>query len=166
MSRKVDMTKLLAKIAAVTNKEVEELEQVRERYSYEEAVLEMQSVINFYHARIRPVQGPKETPVEFQARQNAWHIKKCKGCNLDFAYSYTYDGVAFCSLDCLDGELRSIGLKLTYGRDLKKRWGTYHPAIVPSSALEILRSLGESESESADDPSLTDLPTLHPSDSA
>lgn len=150
MSRKINKDKLSEKLAAFLNMPVEEVkEKAKQLYSYEETVLEMQSVLNFYKARIQPRQGPKEPDAEFDKRYQEWRIKECEGCHLNFAYAYTYDGVKFCSLDCLDGELRKIGLKVTYGRNLKQRWGQYHPAIVPSSALGILQSLPQSQSSDA-----------------
>lgn len=150
MSRKINKDKLSEKLAAFLNMDVEEVkEKAKQLYSYEETILEMQSVINFYKARIQPKQGPKESDADFDKRYQEWRIKTCEGCNLEFAYAYTYDGVKFCSLDCLDGELRKIGLKVTYGRNLKQRWGRYHPAIVPSSALGILQSLPQSPADAS-----------------
>lgn len=153
MARRVNQEKLLAKIAAVTGANLEELKEVASKklHSHDEAVMEVQSVINFYKARVQPRppekrQGESELAfagrqAEFQNKWNEWRIRTCEGCNQEFAYAYTYEGVKFCSLDCLDDELRKIGLKVTYGRDLMRRWGRYHPAIVPSSAFRTLKSL-------------------------
>lgn len=163
MSRKVNQDKLLAKIAALTGTDATELKEkakVDNLYSFEEAVMQKQSVINFFRSRYlmeEPRLRPNETKVSFAKRQaewqaayNEWKIRKCEGCGLDFAYAYTYDGVSHCSLECLDTTLRKIGLSVTPNRDLKKRWGLHHPAIVPADALETLRQIYEPSSSSLD----------------
>lgn len=160
MAKKTNMNKLLAKIAAVTQSDVGELKEKHEQgnlYSHEEQVFESQSVINFYRAVIarRPPekkQGESQLSFisrmnEYEKARNEWRIRTCEGCNNTFAYAYSYEGVKFCSLDCMDAELRKIGLQVTRGRDLRKRWGLYHPAIVPSSALEELKRLYPQEVE-------------------
>lgn len=163
MAKTVNMSKLLAKIAAVTNTDVEELEEKRKvgsLYSFEETIYEVQSVISYYKTRIQPKPPKKksdESNLEFAKRQreyeqayNQWRFKKCEGCKLPFAYAYTYDGVKFCSLDCMNDELRKIGLSVTPGRPLHLRWGRHVPAIVPSSAFETLESLRETDASSSD----------------
>lgn len=148
VGRRINQEKLLAKIAKITGADIKELEQVKTLYSFDESVLEAQSVINFYRTRVQPMankdQGSNETKLEYAKRVSdynkafdEWRFRTCKNCNLTFAYAYNYEGVKFCSLDCLDSELRKIGLRVTYGRDLKKRWGRYYPAIIPSNVLEI-----------------------------
>lgn len=146
MSRKVNKNKLLEKIAAFTGMDIEETkEKAKQLYSYEESILEAQSVLNYYEARIQPRQRAKESDADYEKRYNEWKIRKCAECNLEFAYAYSVEGVKYCSLDCLDGALRKIGLQVTYGRPLKLRWGLRVPAIVPSSAFGILQSLEEQQ---------------------
>lgn len=156
MAKKVDQAKLLAKIAALTGSDATELKKASEQgnlYSHEEMVFESQSVVNYYRAVIArrpPVRKQGESLLSFTKRQNEyenarneWKTRICEGCELPFAYAYSYEGVKFCSLDCLDSELRKIGLKVTRGRNLKQRWGYLYPAIVPSSAFEILKEMEE-----------------------
>lgn len=133
---------LLAKIAALTGKSFEEIKEVATPplLSHEESVYEAQAVLNFFYARVQPTQRAKETDKQFEARYHEWRFKTCKECNLEFAYAYTYEGVAYCSLDCLDASLRKVGLQVTRGRDLRKRWGQYVPAVVSASALATMRS--------------------------
>lgn len=154
MAKKVNQEKLLAKIAALTGSDATELKEKADKsnlYSHDEMVFESQSVINFFKARILrrpPTRKQGETLLSFNARlleyeaaANEWKIRDCEGCHMPFAYAYTYEGVKFCSLDCMDAELRKIGLKVTRGRDLRKRWGLFHPAIVPSEAYDNLKRL-------------------------
>lgn len=171
MGRKVDQEKLLAKIAAITNSDVEELKKTRSLYSFDESVMEAQSVINFFYTRVQP-REPKqrtgETKLAFAQRQvdyhkayDEWRIRLCGGCKQPFAYAYHYEGVKFCSLDCLDGELRKIGLSVSYGRELSMRWGSHAPAIVPPSVLEIFATQSEVLSEICSDLVRSSHPT-HP----
>lgn len=139
---------LMAKIAAALGKDVEEIkEAAAPLYTTEARILQGQAIYNFFKARIKPekcmvtVNGKtrQETDFEFQARVNEWRFKTCAECDLTFAYAYSYDGVKFCSLECLDAALKKIGLQVTPNRDVKMRWGMSHPAIVPSSVLEELQ---------------------------
>lgn len=148
---------LLAKIAALVNKPVEEIKEAQALYTEEEAALEAMSVLNYYEWRSRLIKDDKETERMFEARQRQWKYKFCKGCEREFAYSYHYDGVSYCSLDCLQKGLQKIGLRLTYGRPLNLRWGLRYPGIVPSAALEAIKLLPQSE-ESLSDPSRSSLP--------
>ena len=154
MAKKVNQEKLLAKIAALTGSDATELKEKADKsnlYSHDEMVFESQSVINFFRARILrrpPTRKQGETLLSFNARlleyeaaAYEWKTRECEGCQMPFAYAYTYEGVKFCSLDCMDAELRKIGLKVTRGRDLRKRWGLFHPAIVPSEAYSNLKRL-------------------------
>lgn len=133
---------LMGKLATVNNTTVEEIKtenHIGTLYSLEEHVYEAQAVLNFFTARVKPFIGKDEPPAKFDARYREWRIRECKHCKDNFAYAFNYDGVAYCSLDCLDAALREIGLEVTRGRDLKKRWGEYyHPAIVSSGALATL----------------------------
>lgn len=162
MARRVNQEKLLAKIAAAVGKDLEEVKEKAAKgslYSYEEQVYESQAVYNYFTSRVQPRQGPKEKDADFEKRYNEWRFRTCEECNQEFAYAYSYEGVKFCSLDCLDAALRKIGLKVTRGRDVKRRWNPlYHPAIVPSSAFAILKSSEESADETSDDPSEIDPP--------
>ena len=178
MARKTDMSKLLQKIAKVTQSDPEELAKKAEQgslYSFEEQVLESQSVINFYRARIArrpPTRKQGESLLSFTSRQveyekaaNEWRIRTCEGCKLEFAYAFSYEGVKFCSLDCLDSELRKMGLKVTRGRDMVKRWGLLHPAIVPASAYAMLKQreaeIYSESSEETPEPSYTPSVSQH-----
>ena len=149
------MDKLMAKIAATVNVDVDELkqsvEETKDLYSYDERVMQRQAVINFFTTYIAP-EEPRQLPNEskvkytkrltdFEAKKNAWKFKVCQSCKQKFVYAYHYTGVEYCSLECLDATLRKIGLKLTVGRDLRKRWGIHHPAVVSSDALAILEDL-------------------------
>lgn len=138
---------MLAKIANLLGKEVEEVKEARALYTEEEAILEAQSVLNFYEWRKRLVREKGETDRIWEARQRVWTYKECAGCKEPFAYSYHYDGVKYCSLDCLQAGLKEIGLKVTYGQPLMKRWGLRYPGIVPSSALKCVESALAASSE-------------------
>lgn len=157
MSRKVNMAKLLEKIAAVTDTQATELaaeaERTKDLYSYDEEVLQRQSVLNFYETFValeEPKKELNESKVSFAKRvteynnlKNSWNFAICKGCSQKFVYAYQYRSVSYCSLECLDAGLRKIGLSVSVGRDLKRRWGRYHPAIVPATALETLEQTYE-----------------------
>lgn len=164
MGRKPNMAKLMEKIAKVTQTDAAELkkqaEETKDLYSHEETVYQRQAVVNFFTTFIlpeRPVSRQGESKLayakrlaEYETKRNTWRFRTCKGCGQEFVYAYSYDGVAHCSLECLDSELRKIGLSVTVGRDLKKRWGLHHPAIVPSDALKTLRRLYGLSSSSND----------------
>ena len=145
--------KLLAGIAQLTGQDLEKVKEdagFDNLYSKEESFYEGQAVYNFYKARIQPRLEKGELPKDFDKRYREWRIKKCDNCQEEFAYAFNYEGVKFCSLDCLEYALQKIGLKFTRGRDLKKRWGMFfHPAIVPSSAFEALKQLYGSASASS-----------------
>lgn len=136
---------LMEKIAAMLEKPVEEVKEQKALYTEEEAILEAQSVLNFYEWRRTLVKGPKETDRQFEARERVWRYKSCEGCKQRFAYSFHYDGVKFCSLDCLRIGLRKIGLDFSYARPLHLRWGFQYPGIVPSSALTAIEHQLQSE---------------------
>lgn len=176
MAKKANMEKLLAKIAKVTNTDAEELKEKQEQgnlYSYEESLFEAQSVINYYKARIArrpPTRKQGESLLAFTQRQldyekatNEWKVRVCEGCHNEFVYAYTYEGVKYCSLDCLDAELKKIGLQVTRGRDLLKRWGYFHPAIVPSSAYAILKKMEETATQQCWEEGQTSSEVLQPS---
>jgi hypothetical protein len=154
---------LLAKIAAQLGKPVEEIKEVAAPlYTDEARVLIAQSVYNFFTARVRPERKVKESDSAFEARYREWNFKICRHCQGEFAYAYAYDGVAFCSLECVEADLREkTGLDLTKGREPKMRWGIRHPAIVPAPVLTELRS-SFSESEGIYDVPLTTLPPKSP----
>lgn len=127
-------------------------------YTDEDNMYEGQAVMNFFVYRIKPIlegKKPGETDGKFKLRKedwekafNEWRIRDCKGCEQTFAYALTYEGVAYCSLYCLDKDLNKIGLQVTRGRDLKKRWGVqHHPAIVPSSAFQSLKEIYSADAE-------------------
>ena len=146
---------LLAKIAKLTNTDLGEVKEKAAStglYTDEDRHYELQSVLNFYRARIEPfIKKVKEdgkvrdeSPQEFDKRFREWRFKTCDGCGEQFAYAYNYDGVSTCSLDCAEKKLRDIGIIYSRHKNLKKRWGYFHhPAIVPAIALQSLRELYE-----------------------
>ncbi len=107
-------------------------------------------MLNFYEWRKSLVKGLKETDAQFEKRQQVWKYKICEGCKGRFAYSYHYDGVQYCSLDCLKAGLKKIGVELTPYRPLNLRWGYRYPGIVPSTALESVESALADRDESCD----------------
>lgn len=137
-----------AKLMAGFGVELEE-EKVQEvakeaLYNAEQLAYEAQAVYNFFTARIQPAltKATGETEAAFTARQDKayqeWRFKVCEGCNERFAYAYHYDGVKFCSLECLETALGRVGIQFSRHKDLRRRWGVRYPAIVPSSALQAL----------------------------
>ena len=140
---------MLAKIAEMLGKPVEEIKEQKALYTEQEAIIEAQSVLNYYNWRKKLVRQPKETDKQWEARFRVWQYKDCKGCKQRFAYSYNYDGVEYCSLDCLRDGLKEIGIIFTPGRPLNLRWGYKYPGIVPSSALQGLESVFAEPSSSS-----------------
>ncbi|SRR6266498_3270378 len=63
---------------------------------------------------------------------------ECLYCHGIFAFSYTSDSIKCCSVPCMAGRLRSMGLKWDPDAPLERRWARYAPAIVPPEALKIL----------------------------
>lgn len=149
---------MLAKIANLLAKPVDEIKEARAIYTEEEAALEAQSVLNYYEWRKRLVREKGESDRVWEARNRVWQYKQCKGCNETFAYSYHYDGVAYCSLDCLQIALRAVGLNVTYGQPLMKRWGLRYPGLVPSTALKAVESVFAVSSEQQSEPDKSSLP--------
>jgi hypothetical protein len=158
---------LLAKIAAQLQMDVEEIkDKAAPLYTTEARTLQAQAVLNFFSVRVKlerqmvTVNGKKrpETDAEFEARYREWNFKTCKHCKLEFAYAYTYDGVAYCSLECVDASLAEIGLQVTRNRDPKMRWGNFHPAIVSASSLAELRDVYSDSEGVYDGPVPTSLP--------
>lgn len=138
---------LLGKIAALLEKDLDEVKQAAEQtYTEEEQIYEMQSVLNYYRWRKSPERKQGETKDEYEARLTAWKTKTCEGCQELFAYSYAYNGVKYCSLDCLKKALEDIGLTFTYGRPLNLRWGYRYPGVIPSTALKSVEALIADES--------------------
>lgn len=127
---------LMAKIAAMLEKPVEEVQELKALYTEEEAIYEAQSVLNFFEWRKGLERQPKETDTQWEARQKVWQYKTCDGCDQRFAYSYKYDGVKCCSLDCMVTSLKKRGITFTPGRPLNLRYGYSKPGIVPASALQ------------------------------
>lgn len=131
----------IAKRRGTSTEEIKEDAGFDTLYSTEGAIYEAMAVFNFFKSRIEPLLEPKEDPKKFDARRREWRFRKCDGCSEEFAYAYHYEGVKFCSLDCLEEALRKIGITFSRHRDLAKRWGpTAYPAIVPSSALKALKA--------------------------
>jgi hypothetical protein len=151
---------LMAKIAAQLGKNVEEIkEAAAPLYTMEAKVYQRQAIYNYFTARVRPEKQPKETDAQFEARQNEWKYKICENCKEKFAYAYSYDGVKFCSLECVDAALRKLGLQVTPNRDPKKRYGIAQPAVVPASVLATLEHASSNHLNIDDVPSQTFLPT-------
>lgn len=154
---------ILAGFANTMGKDEEVLkEQVATLYDAESNYYEGQAVYNFFKARVEPRLEKNEFPADFDKRYREWRIRVCEECEEEFAYAFHYDGVKFCSLDCLDNALKKIGLQVTRGRELTKRWGLFfHPAIVPSSALKSLKEIYPTAFE--DEPSVDGSnPQQHP----
>ncbi len=135
--------KLMEAFAKANGTEVnhEEIqEQIKPLYSPESTMYIGQAILNFFAARIQPRLEKSEAEAKFDARYREWRIKNCKTCGEEFAYAWSFDGVANCSMECLEKALHDIGLTLTRDRDLKLRYGPYsHPAIVPAAALKELK---------------------------
>ena len=156
------LNKILAGLASVTNSKTEELEEaVKPLYSTESHMYNGQAIINFYKARIQPLVEKKETSAQFDKRFREWRIRICAECDEEFAYAFAYEGVKYCSLECLDKALNKIGLSVTRGRDLKVRYGSYHQAIVPPDALKSFRNSYFEEFPDAFDSSCSDHPRSH-----
>lgn len=156
------LEKALARFAAATGANTEELKPGLEEalYTDEDHMYEGQSVLNFFTFRIKPIlegKKPGETEIKYRVRKEEWErayhewkIRRCEGCQEDFAYALNYEGVKYCSLYCLDKALKDIGLQVTRGRDIRKRWGVQqHPAIVPSSAFQALKETYSSDASAA-----------------
>lgn len=141
---------LLAKIAALTETDLDAVREAAtpELYSVEDKAYVKQAAINFFYTRVKPEipqQKPGESKPKYVARCaeyerafNEWRFRECKGCKETFAYAYHYEGVSYCSLECLDAELRKIGVAVTPGKDPATRWGNQHPAVVNSETLRVL----------------------------
>lgn len=152
---------LMEKIAKQLNQDVNEVKELAkpDLYTVEDKMLQGQSIINYYRSVVaakEPTQGASESKLDFQKRLSAWHAarnewryRECEGCNLRFAYAYHYEGVKYCTLECLETGLRKIGIEVTPGKPPEKRWGLIHPAVVPASALTALQSLSSSDSHDA-----------------
>lgn len=153
---------LLAKIAAQVGKSIDEIKEVAAPLqSDEESAYEAQSIINFFYARVRPTQRVKETDVQFEARYKEWQFKKCKQCDLEFAYAYSFDGVAYCSFDCIEASLKEVGIIYSRHSDSKRRWSQARPAIVSGNALEVLRDAYQNSSGVYDVPWESIHPKYH-----
>ena len=137
---------LLAKIANLLGKDVEEVKEIKAVYTEEEAIYEAQAVANYFHWRKKLVKEPKETDAQFERRQKQWQYKDCEECKMKFSYSYHYDGVKFCSLNCLKTNLAKMGIEYHPNRPLQERWGFTRPAVVPAFALEAIEQTLESSS--------------------
>jgi len=128
---------MMEKIANLLQMDPTEVKKAADQtYTEQEKILELQSVVHYYSWRKNLIKKPKESEAEFEARLKLWKYKICGFCELEFAYSYPYNSVEYCSLDCVKGSLEKLGLEFNYNRPLTQRWGYQRPAIVPSSALE------------------------------
>lgn len=161
MPKRKSDDKLMEKVAALLNRDVEEIKELRAVYSQEEQIYEAQSVLNYYEWRKRPEQQHGEPKHLWEKRLQVWKHKTCEGCKQPFAYSLHYDGVKYCSLDCLRMALHEMGLELTPYRPLNLRWGHRYPGIVPSSALAAIElAVAVSDGEKSDHEQ-SDLPKFH-----
>ena len=163
---KTKFDKLMANIAKVTNTDqtvLEEAHRISTLYTQEDRAYEMQSVLNFYRARVEPFLEKGEKPEDFDKRFREWRFKVCNGCGERFAYAYTFDDVGCCSLECLEKSLAKIGIIYSRHKDLTRRWGyRAHPAIVSSYALQSLEGAYPQLSFLDDETLQTPLPTHHP----
>src|SRR5678816_4767811 len=71
----------------------------------EELILEAQAVLTYY-----------------RERGTTFITEICRSCKLKFAYSYSYTGVKYCSIECIHQALQKIGLSWTMGRELSLRY--------------------------------------------
>lgn len=150
---------LLGKIAALLNKPVEEIKEAKAVYTEEEQMYEAQSVLNYFAWRRSLVRGPKETDAQWDARNRVWQYKECEECNGTFAYSLSYDGVKFCSLDCLKAALKKQGVEFHPYRPLHLRYGySQRPGTVPAPVVEFADSLLAASSSENDESVDSDLP--------
>ncbi len=150
---------LLSKIANLLNKDLEEIKEAKSVYTEEEQMYEAQSVLNYFTWRKSLIRGHKESDAQWEARLRVWKYKICDECDGKFAYSLHYDGVKFCSLDCLKEALKKQGLTFDPYRPLQKRYG-YHqrPGLVPASALTAIESVYAASSDSPDADASLSLP--------
>lgn len=155
--------KLMQKIAKVSNTDVDALKkqhEINDIYTDDDRFYEAQAVYNFYRARVEPFITKNEKPENFDKRYREWRIRTCEGCGEEFAYAFAYEGVKFCSLECLEAGLAAIGIKYSRHHDLKRRWGHFHhPAIVPSSALEALKTVYQEYVPESFSPDSSNLPS-------
>lgn len=91
-----------------------------------EVLIEAQSVIYFIETKGRGFK--KET---------------CKTCLREFVFSYHYDGIKQCSIECMSKALEILGLTWTPNKPLEQRWGRIIPAIVPAKVLDLLGDLDD-----------------------
>lgn len=75
----------------------------------------------------------------FDTRGEGFKEKVCKNCKGIFAYKWNVSSISFCSVGCAAEDLKRIGIKWNPDKDQSERWGKCAPAVVPPSALEILR---------------------------
>ena len=152
---------MLAKIAALLQKDVEEVKEAKAVYTEEEQMYEAQSVLNFFAWRKTLIRGLKETDAQWEARNRVWKYRICANCNEQFAYSLHYDGVKFCSLECLKAELKKQGIEFDPYRPLAKRYGyQQRPGIVPPSALKSVEVALSASSLEPSENALSSHPTL------
>lgn len=77
----------------------------------------------------------------FQTRGEDFYEKTCKNCSRLFAYRWRYEGVAYCSIQCMKEVLAEIGIEWNPMKMPHERWGKTIPAVVSPEALEILKSI-------------------------
>lgn len=167
MARKTSearLARLAAQAAEILNRPVEEITAaVKQSYTHRDRIMEANSVYLYYEYRKDQLERMKgESDADFSTRQRQWKYRLCKGCGLEFSYSYQHDDVAFCSLDCLSRELARVNISFDYSRPLELRWGHHHhPAIVPALALTCVEEqLSESYGSSYEAPEHPSQPKL------
>jgi len=79
-----------------------------------------------------------ESVILYFEHKNEFLQKECKQCGGVFAYTYSYEGVAYCSNPCRKNALANIGIQWNPTKAPHERWGRYMPAVVPPKALEII----------------------------
>lgn len=150
---------LLSKIANLLGKPVEEVKEAKAVYTEEEQMFEAQSVLNYFTWRKSLTKEHKETDAQFEKRQRVWQYKTCAECEGRFAYSLHYDGVKFCSLDCLKSALKKQGVEFHPYRPLHQRYGySQRPGIVPAPAVEVVDSVLLDEPSTSFENLSSDLP--------
>lgn len=107
------------------------IEQLREKPVEPEIdkVLEANSVLEYYFSNGK-----------------AFKDRECKHCGLVFAYSWEYDSIKYCSVECLRDALKAIGIKWDSSKPLADRYRFYYksrPAVISPQALSVVKQAME-----------------------
>lgn len=108
------------------------------------------------------IELPVETPSDivrthqsiinyFETNGEGFREKVCKNCNQVFAYAWNSDSIAYCSIPCSSAALEKRGLRWDPKKPLAERYGRFVPAVVPASALSLLKDLVGLPKDDSDD---------------